>query len=157
MSGAAQLVDLFDWALDGEPLTTTEERELHRSGSCRVCGFPLERQPGVQRVRQYCTLACEARARAKAKYNFQARCVDCGAPCRKTRCQRCSNKRNAGGFQRKWTRDDLIAAMRAWIDEHGKPPTWTEWTAAKMKPAGRLYQIEFGSWSAGVDAARSVN
>lgn len=84
--------------------------------------------------------------------NHRARCRDCGARCRRLRCQRCAG-RHIGPKLRKWSDEDVIDAIIGWIGDHGEPPTWTEWTAAKMRPGGRIVQIRFGTWANAIDLA----
>jgi DNA invertase Pin-like site-specific DNA recombinase len=57
---------------------------------------------------------------------------------------------------RQWKNDEIIAAIRAWADEHGRPPTWDEWCrAAPEHPTTQTVRKHFGSWQAALAAARS--
>lgn len=85
-------------------------------------------------------------------------CPDCGAAVTSVKCladahkyldRRCvacyKQARHAG---RKWTKEKLVAFIAEWADEHGRPPTAADFYG--LVPA---VQKEFGSWSAGIEAA----
>lgn len=55
-----------------------------------------------------------------------------------------------------WTAAAIVAAMRRWADERGRPPTYQEWKAADphgRRPCSLTVFQRFGSWAAGLRAA----
>jgi Homing endonuclease associated repeat/Resolvase, N terminal domain/Recombinase/Recombinase zinc beta ribbon domain len=54
-----------------------------------------------------------------------------------------------------WTDGEIFAAMTNWAAEHGKPPTGADWAgAAPEHPSSETVRRHFGSWQAGLAAAR---
>lgn len=111
------------------------------------------------------------------KARYAGPCVDCGGPTNgsdgrrdEPRCIACSNIRNSAA-RRVWTREAIIAAIRAWADENGEPPAIADWNpslARGMGDAPRAERFiaadgrwpwfmtavrEFGSWNAAISAA----
>lgn len=59
---------------------------------------------------------------------------------------------------RQWTRDTIVAAIRAWHDQHGRPPRSMEWKRRRApseidRPTANTVISVFGTWRAGVEAA----
>lgn len=53
-----------------------------------------------------------------------------------------------------WTRDAIVEALQRWAEEHGRPPTQTDWNiAGAYYPRARLVARRFGTWSAALSAA----
>jgi len=53
-----------------------------------------------------------------------------------------------------WTGDQIVAAIRAWEEETGKPPTARDWREQRSsRPTTRRVIRVFGSWNAGIVAA----
>lgn len=89
-------------------------------------------------------------------------CVDCGGATNNgggvlppKRCRTCSIK-----HQTKWTRENIIAAIRVWAEEHGSPPTSVQWNTGITPrngdysyPGTPTIQNMFGSWAEGIRAA----
>jgi hypothetical protein len=87
-------------------------------------------------------------------------CPDCGGPVTNpgaARCRECTAHEPA--VARAWTREGVRLALVDWHDEHGRPPTYREWTPSREQP-GR-WEAEsprwpsaavvcdlFGSWNA---------
>src|SRR5215210_1036541 len=69
----------------------------------------------------------------------------------------------------RYTRDELIAAIRAWSERHGGPPTLADWEPSRARRMGHQWRVErfragtwptagmvareFGTFGAGVAAA----
>lgn len=54
-----------------------------------------------------------------------------------------------------WTRERVLAAMRAWHAEHGEwPTTWTWRSAEKGRPTATRVQAVFGTWAAAMKEAQ---
>lgn len=58
---------------------------------------------------------------------------------------------------RKWSRDEILAAIRLWAEGHdGKPPRFTDWGSAgrpaEMPPSSAVLR-EFGKWGDAIEAA----
>ena len=55
--------------------------------------------------------------------------------------------------RRAWTRDEILVALRAWAEQHGRAPRQDEWLAAghEHPPASTVGNV-FGSWSAALRA-----
>lgn len=56
--------------------------------------------------------------------------------------------------RRAWTREEIVAALRAWAGEHGRAPHHDEWQAGDREhpPASTVANL-FGSWSAALCTA----
>ena len=54
---------------------------------------------------------------------------------------------------RRWTNDEILGAIRAWVGEHGRPPAWEEWNATNFRPSASTVRRRFGSWRRGLRAA----
>jgi hypothetical protein len=54
-------------------------------------------------------------------------------------------------YNHRWTREEIVAAIRAFHAEHGRPPRKQEWEAGS--PSASMVLRTFGSFSAGVRAA----
>ena len=54
-------------------------------------------------------------------------------------------------YNHRWTRGEIIAAIRAFHDSHGRPPRKVEWESAS--PSASIVLRTFGSFSAGIRAA----
>jgi hypothetical protein len=99
----------------------------------------------------------ELAANRARKELYRGACVDCGAPttgCNgpgkaPERCHLCSRK-----MRRAWTHERIVAAIRGFAAEHGRPPLCREWLRkGDDHPTVTTVQDRFGSWSAGVEAA----
>jgi DNA-binding CsgD family transcriptional regulator len=56
--------------------------------------------------------------------------------------------------QRAWTRDEIVAALSAWADVHGRPPLQPEWQARTPEhPAAATVSRRFGGWRQALQAA----
>lgn len=56
-------------------------------------------------------------------------------------------------FTKNWSRDDLIAEIKAWARDHGKPPMYREWRATMADPSAFVVQRKFGGWGNALEAA----
>jgi hypothetical protein len=53
-----------------------------------------------------------------------------------------------------WTRDQIVAAIQAWAERTGQPPTANEWRQQRpSRPTTRRVIRVFGSWNAAIVAA----
>ena len=90
-------------------------------------------------------------------------CPGCGGPVVSPRGRHCTSC--APKFRRRnWSREALISALRAWGEEHGKPPEAQDWLPSVDRsrqwareyprwPSATQVQRAFGSWGAALDAA----
>jgi HNH endonuclease len=104
----------------------------------------------------------EISARTVRGYLTAGSCRDCGGPAVTTdRCPRCAARRAS---QPRWTREQVIRAVRAWVREESRAPTSGDWTPTNdaTRKWGREYprwpsymtvSTWFGSWREGLDAA----
>lgn len=106
------------------------------------------------------------RSKAKARRErYGGRCVDCGAKTDGSNGRRLAPKRCASctarflSDNRYWNQDRVLAAIRRFAAEHGRPPVATEWLTGKHGRKGDGYPHvptvirEFGSWAAAIEAA----
>jgi hypothetical protein len=50
-------------------------------------------------------------------------------------------------MQRRWTDQEILDALRAWADKHGRTPTWKDWHyAAPDRPTSMTVWVRCGSW-----------
>jgi hypothetical protein len=90
-------------------------------------------------------------------------CRDCGTAVVSDaeRCLRCALKRRR---ERAWTREEIVAALRAWTADTGAPPKASEWDYGERAapewlrdperwPSVQLVRSRFGSWEAALRAA----
>jgi hypothetical protein len=62
--------------------------------------------------------------------------------------------RRVGPRYREWTRPEIIGALQAWADEHGRSPRWSDLDKQREDcPSPQTVQRHFGSWEAALDAA----
>jgi transposase len=141
------------------PETIQRAHELHELGASvrlihRMIGvpeptlrrwlFPEVRERGLQKSRQY-----------KAKH--RGSCIDCGKSVWMTsdRCAACSQEHYRK--TKRWTREAVIQAIKDWNEEHGHPPTTTEWLYASNTHPGAtsVYgsYAEFRTWNEAIEAA----
>jgi predicted transcriptional regulator len=76
-------------------------------------------------------IACELGVSASSVHNYlnAGECPDCGQPVtnpRARRCSRCAGREAT--IARSWTREGVQAAIREWRDEHGRAPSYRDWT-----------------------------
>lgn len=66
----------------------------------------------------------------------------------------------AAGYEpAQWSREAIIAALRAWAAEHGRPPATADWKgvdSSGRRPATHHVQREFGTWVAALREADLV-
>ena len=93
--------------------------------------------------------------KAKAvKARYVGVCRGCGAPTQPRNgkgdayayCKAC----HPGAIAPRWTRESVRAAMRAWHDRYGKPPSSYDWsrTHAGRRGAEALARLADGDWPA---------
>ena len=120
---------------------------------------------------------CSDRCR---KTQYSRPCVDCGTllngsdgrgPNASQRCPTCAIRHaKETGLRKVWTRDRLLAAIQAWAECYGGPPAICDWDPTRARenlhdtarearyfagdwPHAHTVIREFGSWSAGLEAA----
>ncbi|WP_028067467.1 homing endonuclease associated repeat-containing protein [Solirubrobacter soli] len=72
-------------------------------------------------------------------------CPGCGAPLPSPTADACREcTRHLPSVARAWTREDALDAIRDWTDEHGRPPTYRDWTPSRHQP-GR-WEAESPRW-----------
>ena len=80
-------------------------------------------------------------------YNYlSARdCPGCGAPLTSPTADACREcTRHLPSVARAWTREEALEAIRDWTREHGRPPTYRDWTPSRRRP-GR-WEAESPRW-----------
>ena len=87
-------------------------------------------------------------------YLGAGRCVECGTyvVTAVERCPLCAARRARPPAR---TRDEVLAAIRAWTRETGRPPVQTDWPSANGArwPSYMTVTTHFGTWRAAVEAA----
>jgi hypothetical protein len=72
-------------------------------------------------------------------------CPQCGGPVASPRAQRClSCTAPEPTLRRVWTRDGVCQAIRAWTAEHGRAPSYHEWTPSRSSPG--VWEAESPRW-----------
>jgi hypothetical protein len=72
-------------------------------------------------------------------------CPDCGGPVTNPRASRCAGcTAHRPTVTRTWTREAVGAAIRDWQAQHGRPPSYREWTPSRRSP-GR-WEAESPRW-----------
>jgi hypothetical protein len=72
-------------------------------------------------------------------------CPQCGGPIASPRAERClSCTATEPTLQRAWTPDGVRKAIRAWTDEHGRAPSYHEWTPSRSFPG--VWEAESPRW-----------
>jgi hypothetical protein len=89
---------------------------------------------------------------------YQGTCETCGASTDGSNgrsaaprfCAQC-----APDAHRIWTREKLIATIRRFASEHGRPPHSSEWNGPRCSgyPSSFTVRYVFGSWANGIEAA----
>lgn len=102
----------------------------------------------------------------KARRYANGKCVDCGGRVAyngkngveySTRCMDCRKLHEH--LNRKWSRENVIAAIRRFAEENGRPPKSTEWIKADLEkgypPRSAVYGFggDFRSWADAIHAA----
>lgn len=104
-------------------------------------------------------------SRLKArKQSYAGECVECGAPTNGSdghakapkRCSECSHRYQHE--QARWTPETVVAAIRRFAAEHGRPPAATAWfrpvgVRGAEYPSTNTVLNVCGSWSAAIAAA----
>ena len=68
-------------------------------------------------------------------YLSAAPCPGCGGPVTNPNAARCAAcTAHEATVARTWTRDAVRTALRAWEAEHGRMPTYREWTPSRTQP-----------------------
>jgi hypothetical protein len=72
-------------------------------------------------------------------------CPQCGGPVASPRAQRClSCTSPEPTLRRAWTREGVREAIRAWTAEHGRAPSYHQWTPSRSSPG--LWEAESPRW-----------
>ncbi len=109
------------------PELVAEARRLRAGG---MFGREIAAELGVARSTVYEWLTDPDRSQAEARRDrYRGVCEECGGPTDGSAglgrapkvCVTCLG----------WTGEEIIAAVRRWADEHGSPPTATEWNTAQ--------------------------
>lgn len=115
----------------------------------RECSAPDCSKPCT---RKWCSEEC----RKRTKYG--GTCEKCGAATNGSNgpgtaaklCNRC-----VGSKKKLWTKETIIAAMKAWVEEYGDQPRSTQWQRSTpgVHPGTSTVLYVFGSWNAAIEAA----
>jgi hypothetical protein len=95
----------------------------------------------------------------EAKRRRRGICVDCGVETRyaghgknvSDRCVPCANRHN--GEERRFTREEIIDALRVYYEETGEVPAVHLWQLGMRQPSHTVIFRMFGSWRAACEAA----
>ncbi|HEY4827793.1 MAG TPA: helix-turn-helix domain-containing protein [Solirubrobacteraceae bacterium] len=72
-------------------------------------------------------------------------CPQCGGPVASPRAHRClACTASEPTLPRAWTRDGVREAIRAWTAEHGRAPSYHEWTPSRTSPG--VWETESPRW-----------
>lgn len=72
-------------------------------------------------------------------------CPQCGGPVASPRAHRClSCTASEPTLHRRWTREGVREAIRAWRAEHGRAPSYHEWTPSRSFPG--VWEAESPRW-----------
>jgi len=72
-------------------------------------------------------------------------CPQCGGPVASPRAERClSCTAPEPTIQRAWTREGVRKAIRDWTDQHGRAPSYHEWTPSRSFPG--VWEAESPRW-----------
>ncbi len=109
----------------------------------------LGRAPSTVKAYLYDPTGEKARA---VKRRYQGTCVGCGAPTTArngkgdayAHCKAC----RPGAIARRWTRERVRDAMRAWARRYGAPPTSYDWsrTHARQRGGDALERLDSDEW-----------
>jgi hypothetical protein len=73
------------------------------------------------------------------------RCPQCGGPVASPRAERCiACTAHEPTIQRAWTRESVREAIREWGAEHGRPPSYHQWTPSRSSPG--VWEAESPRW-----------
>jgi len=104
---------------------------------CLICGKPCPRSPNGSYRRITCSPECLLEAKRQIAHDLM---YD-----------------GANGWpQKRWTRDEIIAAYQAEAERLGYPPSLEQWRRRKatlQRPSQQAVMTHFGSWNALVAAA----
>ncbi|HWK29095.1 MAG TPA: helix-turn-helix domain-containing protein [Solirubrobacter sp.] len=115
------------------PTTVSERVVAARALAARGHGLTeIARRLGVSRSSAYNYLSARA-------------CPRCGLPVTSPSADACREcTRHEPSIARSWTCEDALEAIRDWTDEHGRPPTYRDWTPSRDAP-GR-WEAESPRW-----------
>lgn len=143
---------------------TIRLKRAHRAAQLRARGMPYRKI--AERLAISTSYASNlvndpdgelARAR---KRNYGRNCEICGARTNGSDgmfkapriCGRCWNQKRHE--ERHWSPERILAAIRAWAAEHGRPPGAREWRHTRpTAPTTNTVVREFGSWANAIEAA----
>jgi len=78
-------------------------------------------------------------------YLNASRCSQCGGPVASPRAKRClACTAPEATIQRAWTKDSVQEAIRDWMTEHGRAPSYHEWTPSRSFPG--VWELESPRW-----------
>ena len=96
---------------------------------------------GVRAIAQ----ALEVSVSSVGNYLRARDCPDCGGPVTSSRAARCGDcTAREPTVAPAWTRESVRAALREWDAEHGRPPTYHEWTPSRGRPGA--WEAESPRW-----------
>lgn len=120
------------------------------SGALRAAGLPVRRptfeDTAADRVESACRLAANGQpirviadqlgVSVSSVHNYLRAhtCPECGGPVPSPcaiRCIACAARLPT--VQTAWTRESVREAIRAWTDEHGRAPSYHEWTPSRAR------------------------
>jgi len=102
-----------------------------------------------------------------SNYLRARRCPECGGPVTSPRATRCAGcTAHEPTIARVWTRESVSAAVQAWQAEHGRAPTYHEWTPSRTRPgrweaesprwpSAAVVTDIYGNWNAALIDARA--
>lgn len=109
---------------------------------------------GGKRICRACNIARAPTRRARVQERHGTPCIDCGVQTARI-VLRCASCRKA--FERaqtRWTRDTVLVAIQAWVQEHGRAPSSIDWRhAGPTWPNVTTVRKVFGRWNTAIEAA----
>jgi hypothetical protein len=96
---------------------------------------------GVRAIAQ----ALEVSVSSVGNYLRARGCPDCGGPVTSLRAARCgTSTAQEPTVACRWTRPAVREAIREWDAEHGRPPTYHEWTPSRARPG--IWEAQSPRW-----------
>jgi hypothetical protein len=126
-------------------------RHFREAEGLSIAQIPDRLGGSVATVEAYFYDPTGEKARA-VKARYQGVCRGCGAYTQPRNekgdayayCKTC----HPGAIERRWTRERVLAAMRAWQDRYGRLPSSYDWsrTHARRRGGGALERLSAGDW-----------
>jgi len=145
-----------DWSGENPQAASPAQRKWMRehpywpSSSCVAAHFgtwssALEAAGLPARKMSFEDTVAERVQTAGHNYLRAGRCPQCGGPVASPRAHRClACTAPEPTLARAWTREGVQAAIQAWTTEHGRAPSYHEWTPSRSFPG--VWEAESPRW-----------